>query len=379
MKTKHQNFKVRLSHSLEWKNLKNLLIANTIIATFIFTLNILVGSENILIIFAVCFIYSFAIGTSIYFTVQLIGVEYIETFWKKYLGFTVVFIFSGWIGTLIGSLFIYFIAPDLITKYLTYMFKINTFFAIVFGAVVTAYFLIRKKLEEIATKLAEKEINEQQLLRLKTKAELESLRAKVNPHFLFNTLNSIASLIHLDPVKAEEMVQKLSHLFRYTLDSSNHELMKLSDELNLIREYLEIEKVRLGERLSYNIEMDNKLSDLYIPGLLIQPLVENSIKHGIAPLKTGGNINVKCYENSDNCYIEVIDTGKGFNEVGNIEGFGLSGIRERLKLFYGDDYHFQILTLSSEQISISRGVRILIRIPIEKMKLKFYDLQNNID
>jgi LytS/YehU family sensor histidine kinase len=215
-------------------------------------------------------------------------------------------------------------------------------------------------LENAVARLAEKEINEQRLLRLKTKAELEALRAKVNPHFLFNTLNSIASLIPIDPAKAEEMVQKPALLFRYTLDASHHELMKLAGELRLIEEYLEIEKVRLGERLTCSIEADESLAEVYIPGLLLQPLVENSIKHGIAPVKTGGHISIKCSRNGRYCNIEITDTGKGFDEAEIVEGFGLSGVRKRLALYFGDDYQFSI--------EANQGVRIVTQLPIKQNK-----------
>jgi len=225
-----------------------------------------------------------------------------------------------------------------------------------FGATTTGYFLLRERLEAAVKKLAEKEVNEQRLLRLKTKAELEALRAKVNPHFLFNTLNSIASLIPVEPKKAEEMVQKLSGLFRHTLEASKHELVKLKDELEVSQEYLEIEKARLGKRLDYSIEMDESLADFLISGFIIQPLVENSVKHGIAPLKSGGQINIQCTKNTNTCQIEISDNGIGLPSNENCNGFGLSGVKERLALYYGDKYQFKI--------SNEAGVKIRMLLPL---------------
>jgi LytS/YehU family sensor histidine kinase len=167
-------------------------------------------------------------------------------------------------------------------------------------------------------------------------------------------------LIPVDPAKAEEMVQRLSHLLRFTLDASNHELMQLADELQVIREYLAIEKIRLGERLSYEINMDEPLAGVLIPGLLLQPLVENSVKHGIAPAKNGGHISINCREQNGHCQIEIVDTGKGFEASKIVEGFGLSGVKERLALHYGSDYAFEMANNS--------GVRILLRIPLKKME-----------
>jgi LytS/YehU family sensor histidine kinase len=279
---------------------------------------------------------------------------------EKLLGLTGIFIVSSWIGTFIAfGLFNFFFEPNLhINNFKTFLTE-NSFLAAFFGALVVGYFLLRGKFESAVARLAEKEITEQRLVGLKTKAELEALRAKVNPHFLFNTLNSIASLIPVDPAKAEEMVQKLAHLLRFTLDFSNHELMKLSDELEVIREYLAIEKIRLGERLSYEINMDEALVNVMIPGLLLQPLVENSVKHGIAPTKSGGHISISCRNCDGHCQIEIVDTGRGFEASEVVEGFGLSGVRERLALHYGGDYAFEMAANS--------GVRILLHLPLEKM------------
>jgi len=237
-----------------------------------------------------------------------------------------------------------------------------TFFAVFFSLVITSYETVREKLDKTAAKLAEKEVNEKNLLRLKTKAELEALRAKVNPHFLFNTLNSIAGLIPLDPAKAEEMVVKLSSLFRYTLDASSHDMVKLSDELHIIGEYMEIEKVRLGDRLTWHMEIDTTLSDVKIPGLLLQPLVENCIKHGIATKQSGGTVTIRCYRKDKRCCMEIIDTGAGFSSHMSDNGFGLQAVRERLDLHYGPDYEFTITG--------NDGVQIHICLPLTSGELK---------
>jgi len=269
------------------------------------------------------------------------------------MGFLIMI--GGWIGAAISVGFYYIIFGYKININPSWILT-NTVLSLFFGATSTGYFELRERLEAAVKKLAEKEVNEQRLLRLKTKAELEALRAKVNPHFLFNTLNSIASLIPVEPKKAEEMVQKLSSLFRYTLEASKHELMKLKEELEVSQEYLEIEKARLGKRLDYSIEMDESLADFLIPGFIIQPLVENSVKHGIAPLKSGGQINIQCTKNTNTCQIEISDNGIGLPSNKNCNGFGLSGVKERLALYYGDKYRFEI--------SNEAGVRIRMLLPL---------------
>ncbi|MBN1293667.1 MAG: histidine kinase [Candidatus Latescibacteria bacterium] len=301
------------------------------------------------------------IGFSIMFTVELSGVPNIKNSLKKGIILLIMFVLGGWIGLLNCYLVFKFIFQSQIpADWFRESIGPVTFFAVFFSLVITSYETVREKLEKTAAKLAEKEINEKNLLRLKTKAELEALRAKVNPHFLFNTLNSIASLIPIKPEKAEEMVVKLSSLFRYTLDASSHDMVRLSDEIRIIGEYLEIEKVRLGDRLTWHIEIDSKLSDMNIPGLLLQPLVENSIKHGIATKQSGGTVNIRCYRKDAYCCIEITDTGEGFLSQLTNNGFGLQAVRERLDLQYGQDYDFH---LTGED-----GVHIKICLPVTEQE-----------
>jgi sensor histidine kinase YesM len=228
--------------------------------------------------------------------------------------------------------------------------------SIIFGLAFFAYETIALKLEEAAARLAEKEVHEQKLMRLKTEAELDALRAKVNPHFLFNTLNSIASLIPTSPARAEEMVQKLSNLFRYILSTSEHGLVRLGDELDIAGEYLEIEKVRLAGRLEYTIERDDSIENVAIPGMLLQPLVENSVKYGVASKTSGGRVAIRCRRNGGRCVIAIEDTGDCFDLAAAAEGFGIKGVRQRLELHYPGTHEFDI--------SSDDGVRIRIGIPL---------------
>ncbi len=199
-----------------------------------------------------------------------------------------------------------------------------------------------RKLSKTMLRLHQKELDAQRLLQLKTKAELEALRAKLNPHFLFNTLNSIASLIPLHPENAEKMVQKLAHLFRYTLNASNVEMVALEEELAFIRSYLEIEKIRLGDKLVYEIAVDSGLADFRLPGLLLQPIVENAVIHGIAKQEKGGRLSLCCRRVEAGCRIRIEDDGGGPGHGGIVKGFGLSAVTERLDLLYGEAYSFKI-------------------------------------
>ena len=343
--------KARLREGFTWKRLRLSLFANTLIAILL-TIVSLGDGEELYLKFGISFTFSFCIGTSIYILGLLC--DFIDS-WRlalKGLGMTALFVLGGWIGSGLAILILTQLLQIRIQKHqLAEALTTCTLLAVFFGGVVWLYFALYEKLEKTAAQLAEKEVSEQRLLQLKTRAELEALRAKVHPHFLFNTLNSIASLIPLDPARAEEMVEKLSELFRHALAAGPDDMVRLEDEIRIICDYLEIEKVRLGERLQYNIVVDPELNDVSVPGLLLQPLVENSIVHGIGPLPEGGKVTVHCQRDNGHCRIEVSDTGTGFDPNVPSQGFGLSGVVERLDLHYGDQHGFGVERLDGAHIS----------------------------
>jgi len=198
---------------------------------------------------------------------------------------------------------------------------------------------MRTRLEQTLAQLKEKELNEQRLLRLKTQAELSSLQAKINPHFLFNSLNSIASLVSIDPRRAEDAVEMLSKLLRFSLRSSERRIVLLREEFDIVRTYLELEKLRLSDRLEYTLEICGNVDRVCVPGMLLQPLVENCIKHGLARKVGKGSVKVKASietgPEGDRCRIVVADNGCGWTAKSREGGIGISNIRERLELYFG--------------------------------------------
>jgi hypothetical protein len=168
--------------------------------------------------------------------------------------------------------------------------------------------------------------------------ELAALQARINPHFLFNTLNSIAALIREDPHRAEAMTLQLSSLFRYTLQAPRSGLVTVAEEATIVEGYLAIEQERLGERLTYHIDIDDAVLRLRVPPLVLQPLVENAIKHGIAPSVRGGTVSVRGWMEGDTVSLEVENTGVGDGE-GDREtagtGEGLDNVRRRLRATFG--------------------------------------------
>lgn len=171
-------------------------------------------------------------------------------------------------------------------------------------------------------------------------AELSALRAQVNPHFLFNSLNSIASLVKTNPDQAEQVTEDLAELFRYSLQSSKKHEVTIGEEIGSVKTYFSIEKTRFGENIQLNVDAMPGVEVYKIPALILQPLVENSVKHGYQ--QTGGLFYIKLNVKNENgtIRIEVADSGPGFGtldpEVIFSRGNGLSNIRDRLRLHYGN-------------------------------------------
>lgn len=181
----------------------------------------------------------------------------------------------------------------------------------------------------------EQEIRAREFSRLATEAQLRALRAQINPHFLFNALNTIGYLINAAPEKAFETLMKLTRLLRGILKASG-EFSTLGEEIELIESYLEIEKARFEERLTVKIDVPPELFHLKIPSLILQPLVENAVKHGIEHLKRGGEVCLSAQTDGRNLILEVADTGAGFDEANLVRGIGLSNIENRLQSYFGE-------------------------------------------
>lgn len=173
------------------------------------------------------------------------------------------------------------------------------------------------------------------------RARLDALTAQLNPHFLFNALNSIAEMVHRDPDGADRMLVDLGALLRHSLDRSHRQEIALRDELVALDHYIGIEKIRLGERLRMHWAIDSALLDAQVPQLLLQPLVENAIHHAVAMRSTPGEVSVRAERREDCLILEVSDDG-GAGEAVHGAGIGLSNTRARLQGLYGDAHRFDI-------------------------------------
>ena len=210
----------------------------------------------------------------------------------------------------------------------------------------------------------ESKIEEQH--RLLLEARLDALASQINPHFLFNTLNSVSTLIRVNPEQARAMVARLSRILRRRLRNQDH-FSSLRHELEFIDDYLSIELVRFGEKLRVDKHIDPATLDMLVPSMLLQPLVENSIRHGISGKIDGGTITLRARRNHDRLAIEVEDDGVGIPEAELSQilnkGIGVNNVKERLKVLYNQDYR---MLIDSQP---GRGTRIEIELPEMQTRL----------
>jgi LytS/YehU family sensor histidine kinase len=183
----------------------------------------------------------------------------------------------------------------------------------------------------------ENQVKEAELKALVKESELKSLKSQINPHFLFNSLNSISSLTMIEPSKAQEMIIKLSEFLRYTTSNKEERLTTLEQELANVNRYLDIEKIRFGKRLSVKQEIGENCRNLRLPGLILQPLVENAIKFGVYESTEGSLIEMICSCNSSALSIVVRNDWDPDFQANKGEGIGLRNIRSRLRILYNRD------------------------------------------
>ncbi len=187
-------------------------------------------------------------------------------------------------------------------------------------------------------------------------AELRALKAQVNPHFLFNCLNNLRALITEDSEKAREMLLRLSELLRYSLEAGRRDKVTLAEELRIVDGYLALEKMQLEERLAWRFDIAQSAMTLSIPPMLVQQLVENAIKHGIAPAKSGGEILVWVRDSKSRMEVRVENTGSLKENAG--KGFGIENVRERLRLLCGTAASFDLQNVGEGRVAATAHIPV---------------------
>jgi sensor histidine kinase YesM len=193
-------------------------------------------------------------------------------------------------------------------------------------------------------------------------AEIQALRSQLNPHFLFNTLHSIAELVHQKPALAEQLILRLGELLREVLASAGEPEIPLAEECRFIKAYLDIEQMRLGNRLKLEWDLADDVLALKVPSLILQPLVENAVQHGIAASARPGELRICAKRENGFLLLQVRDSGPGLPRNPQTNGgIGLSNTQARLRTIYGDRHEFRLTS--------KNGLTVDVRLPLDTLKM----------
>lgn len=242
---------------------------------------------------------------------------------------------------------------------------------LIYSVLILIYSLIIYN-EKLKLKISE-EANLKALVR---EAELNILKAQINPHFLFNTLNSISFLIQKDTIKAREMLIRLSDFMRYSLKTRDNEMTSLGQELENVNRYIEIEKIRFDSRLVYEQSVEENLTQWKVPAMILQPLLENAIKHGVYESSDPVIIHLSISKYEDKLIIEIENNFPENKINSSGEGIGLKNIRERLKIIYDNKASMELLWISNQPGSFL-FILIFSNKSISLFKTRKYRRRNN--
>ncbi len=226
-----------------------------------------------------------------------------------------------------------------------------------FGGIIMWVFYSRAKVAKADAERLELQLHSEMSEKQLSQAQLNLLQAQIEPHFLFNTLATVHSLIEAEPKRASSLLEEVNTYLRTALDHSRSKDCLLAHEIHMLRSYLGIMKTRMGTRFEFDIIIDNTVLKLPFPPMLLQPLVENAIKHGLEPKINGGTLQISGMLKNGKLCLDVIDSGVGFADFKG-EGIGLSNVRDRLNTLYSGAAIFEISELGK------RGVRASIQIPV---------------
>lgn len=301
-------------------------------------------------------IYSQSIGISI---VTAISMPFLRKFDGKLSIFLLVIAII--FGVLIGTSFAVFVTGGYLVLDAEegHWLLVSSFISsIIIGCIVAYYFYLIAKQKEMSNQLTLEQLKKAEYEKALTENNLKILQAQIEPHFLFNTLSNVIGLIEQRPDDAKKMLEHFTHYLRSSLSRTRESVTTLGDEIDIINAYLGIQKIRMEERLNYKITLDETLKDIPFPPLLIQPLVENSVRHGLESTLEGGEICVDVVYRENTLSITVSDTGKGADKLQS-DGIGLKNIRERLLSIFQGKAEIEI------RANKPQGLTTILHIPLE--------------
>ncbi len=268
-------------------------------------------------------------------------------------------------GGAFGTVLVVFFQPFIVFyqgRLVLLLVIVSSLIALIVGLIISNYERLQSEIEQSYRAIAANRVREERLRELAARSELKALQAQINPHFLFNALNSISALISIDPDAAHRTLEQLAGIFRGTLLASEKETVPLSKELELIEAYLDVERARFGDRLVVETSIGSAAGGAQVPPLILQPLVENAVRHGISPRVEGGRIAIGAAIEGSVLRITVEDDGEGIDLASDgaipEQGYGLRNVRDRLATRFGEG---EWLRFESGR---GRGTRVEIVIPL---------------
>jgi sensor histidine kinase YesM len=290
--------------------------------------------------FVSAFIYASLIGIPSSFLLNWVGFRFSQRAPRlAALLSTCILLTTATVGTFVAALLMHLahlLGPKSVADEFAGSYPISLVISLLVGLGITSFETMRHKLESATLELRTRQMEQERANKLLVEARLSSLESRIHPHFLFNTLNSIAALIPSDPRRAEDTVAKLASLLRFSLNANHGGLVPLEQELKVVREYLEIESTRFGARLRFKIDVPESLCSLKVPPLALQTLVENAVKHVAAPNPAGAELHIAGAQKDGLLNLEVTDDGPGFSLADVSPDHGLGNLSARLELLFGD-------------------------------------------
>ncbi len=303
--------------------------------------------------FAQSFIYSQAIGLSMFACTRVL-IHLRGTYKPDGRTMAVAVPVGFVVGTTIG----YFLVPVLtgVEKQSVGLLPGSLVGSLIFGVAISYFFYSRVTIAEKEAALQQSALDAAEAERRRAEAELKALQAQIEPHFLFNTLSNVAGLIDSDPATAKRMLTSFTAYLRSSLDRTRAGGGTVGEELAMVRRYLEIMAIRMGDRLRWTIDLPDELAGAALPPLTLQPFVENALQHGLGPLPEGGEIRIAARREAGDIVIDVIDTGVGLDTVAP-PGVGIANVRARLAAIHGPRADVALAPVAPH------GVRVTVRVP----------------